>query len=261
MIPKGDRKCALYRVVNRENGKDYVGISVRPTIRWKQHITEARSGRCRTLFANALRKYGAEAFDWRIIAWASCFKGGQALERLARAVGLGAYNLTQGGEGMVGYQWSGSSRDKAHRSRIGKVPANKGTKASPETRKRISESGKGRVISVERRQQISEYMKARMRNCPPLPEETRQKIRQTLTGRPGKKHTEETKARISATKRRKFLAGAYPKYIRTAETQSKMNAARKGKPGWRHTTESKAKISATKLRLSAEKKKKRVEST
>lgn len=94
-------KCALYRVVHVQSGKDYVGISVKPKKRWYEHRRLAKKGQRRQHFHNALAKYGPDAFEWHIVAWCSCFSGAQMLERLARAMGLGHYNKTMGGEGYL----------------------------------------------------------------------------------------------------------------------------------------------------------------
>lgn len=101
MSYKGDRKCALYRVIHKESGKDYVGISVDYKRRWKRHVaTSLREPT--TYFQLALRKYGPDAFTWNVIAWCSSFAGAQTLERMARHLGMGYYNLTMGGEGILG---------------------------------------------------------------------------------------------------------------------------------------------------------------
>lgn len=116
-----DRKCALYRVVHKESGKDYVGISVDYKRRWKRHWgTSLREPI--TYFQLALRKHGPDAFTWNVIAWCSSFAGAQTLERMARHLGMGYYNLTMGGEGTLGAS----------------------VKHTPEWNERISKSNKGK---------------------------------------------------------------------------------------------------------------------
>ena len=39
-----NRKTALYRVTHKQSGGDYVGISVKPTVRWRQHRHDAAAG-------------------------------------------------------------------------------------------------------------------------------------------------------------------------------------------------------------------------
>jgi len=111
-------KCALYRVIHRETGRDYVGISVDYKRRWRVHKQRAARGD-KSHFYSALRKYGPCSFDWKVIAWTSCFKGGCQLEKLARHLGLGHYNMTLGGEGTLG------------------CPVNLGRKQTDETRAKL----------------------------------------------------------------------------------------------------------------------------
>jgi predicted GIY-YIG superfamily endonuclease len=93
-------KACLYRVVHKVSSHDYVGVSTQPEKRWAFHKRWASAGKGKG-FADALRKHGPEAFTWKIIAWASCFQGALALEKMARHLGLGYYNLTAGGDGRT----------------------------------------------------------------------------------------------------------------------------------------------------------------
>lgn len=53
----------VYKITNIQNGKVYIGQSVRPiSERWHRHITHAMSGVLDTHFARAIRKYGEESF-------------------------------------------------------------------------------------------------------------------------------------------------------------------------------------------------------
>lgn len=156
------RKCALYRVVHIESGMDYVGISVQPHVRWKQHI------QCKDekgFFHRALRKYGADAFTWRVISWASCLKGAQTLERMARHLGMGKYNLTMGGEGTIGWKHSEETRSLLSSQKLGKP------------RKPFTDEHKAR---------ISRALKGKPKAAAQTPFK-------------GKQHSVETKARISAS--------------------------------------------------------------
>lgn len=86
----------------------------------------------------------------------------------------------------------------------------KGRVISDTTRRKISEANMGHPVSEEARQKISESNKGRKppNFGTPMPEEQKQKISKALKGKYGgenshwfgKKHTEESKRRISATK-------------------------------------------------------------
>ncbi len=64
----------------------------------------------------------------------------------------------------------------------------------------------------------------------------------------GKRHTPETRAKMSAAKKGK--PGNWLGKSHTPETRAKISAAKKGKKGTPHTPETRAKISAAHLRRS-----------
>lgn len=109
----------LYRVVHRESGRDYVGITVSPKLRWYKHVTNANTG-SKLYFHNAIRKYGKDAFDWQIIAKTSSLKSAAILEKMARFLGTGHYNMTDGGEGSSGRVTTDESRVRYSLAKLGK---------------------------------------------------------------------------------------------------------------------------------------------
>lgn len=218
-----DKKCALYRITHVASGRDYIGISVDVHKRWTKHKFEAaRGSRALPKFYAALSKYGPDAFDWKIIAWARNFTCACELEKMARHLGLGALNCTMGGDGIIGLEHSPESRQKISQS-------NKGKKRSPEVvaamrlvphkphtaeaKAKISAAGIGRVFS----------------------QEARDKSAAKQRGVPKKKHTPESKAKISAAHKGK------PK---SAEHSANISKGKKGKPGITPTPETLIKLSA-----------------
>ena len=56
------RRCTIYLITNRVNGKTYVGQTwMTLSARWKSHNKPSSKGKCPHLF-NALLKYGKENF-------------------------------------------------------------------------------------------------------------------------------------------------------------------------------------------------------
>lgn len=109
----------VYLATNRINGKQYVGQSVDFDRRKKGHRYDAVSGKgC--LFHSALRKYGFDAFDWEILKyrefltwerdkawmnrWEKCY-----IKKLD-TMSPNGYNLTEGGDGGVGFTHSIATR-------------------------------------------------------------------------------------------------------------------------------------------------------
>lgn len=94
----------IYKATNTVNGNFYIGAtSAGIDHRKKSHLWDALAGRvgCKVLH-RAIQKYGPEVFTWEIIAVLDSFK-----EMMAKEVELIAelkpqYNMTTGGEGVIG---------------------------------------------------------------------------------------------------------------------------------------------------------------
>lgn len=67
MRKSGD-KMWVYKITNIQNGKVYIGQTIRPVQdRFHRHITDSLSGKLDTKFARAIRKYGKNLFCYEII--------------------------------------------------------------------------------------------------------------------------------------------------------------------------------------------------
>ena len=92
----------------------------------------------------------------------------------AREAGCALCNLTDGGEGLVGFKHSEESRRKMRFSNRGK--AKSGHKLSAEHRQKLSDAHLGKTLSEEHRAILSEAQKGRV-----VTAETRAKISAALT--------------------------------------------------------------------------------
>lgn len=63
--------CGIYMIQHRASGKAYIGRSVDIEERWHGHRHDAKSRRGNNPVHNAIRKYGADAFDWIVLMEAS----------------------------------------------------------------------------------------------------------------------------------------------------------------------------------------------
>jgi len=127
-------------------------------------------------------------------------------------------NMTDGGEGSSGYVHTFESKEK-----IGK--ASRGLKRSEETKRRLSESKKGKPghkgvkVSEETREKIRKAARQR----PPISSETRKKMSEAQRNRPPRAPvSEETRKKQSEAKKGRKLS---------EETKLKMSQVRKGKKG------------------------------
>lgn len=133
-----------------------------------------------------------------------------------------------------------------------------GTHRSEETKRKISESGKGRRHTEESKRKISEALKGRHHT-----EESKQKMSKALKGkytgkknsRYGKHHTEETKCKISESSKsslqetRRKISEALKNP--SEETRRKMSKAQKGlRTGEKHPFWGKHRSAETRRRIS-----------
>lgn len=57
----------VYRIVNKINGKYYIGSSIDIDKRWKYHLSESKQNRYKYPLYNAIRKYGKDNFILEVI--------------------------------------------------------------------------------------------------------------------------------------------------------------------------------------------------
>lgn len=221
--------AAIYRIVNRENNKFYVGSSVEYESRRRVHIGRLRRNEhhCRHLQA-AWNKYGEDSFYFEIVETTDDPTKLQAMEQtwLDRHVGtVECYNFSK-------------HADAPWRGVVGEANPNYGKQRSEETKDRVSEGLKdfyhhneaprtGMKHTEETREKISasklvnptRYWEGKERS-----EETRRKIGDTQRGvsKGHRTYTEEGLAKIRAS----AAAGNYSHFrgkTHTKETKQKLS--------------------------------------
>ena len=182
-------KGIIYVAENTVNGKRYVGQTIRK-FEERQAEHKKDSERIDLKFYRAIRKYGWDNFNWAVIV-----EGVENIVSLNRLEQYwikeldtfkNGYNSTTGGEGYI---LSAETKKKISESL-------KGKHLSEETKKKMSESRKGRHLPEETKKKISESRKGRQ-----LSEEQRQKLSESLKGEKhpnyGKHLSEETRRKLS----------------------------------------------------------------
>jgi group I intron endonuclease len=192
-----------YIITNKQNGKSYVGITTRKIARrWYEHCYVGNS--CGQLLNKAINKYGIDAFEIQVVASAKTIPDLKELEKQLivqyKTKVPNGYNLTDGGDGLIGYRHT-----EEQKKRNG--DAKRGTVHSTETKQKMKDAHLGennhfygKSHSEETKQRISaikqanptRYWLGKQRN-----EETCKKISESLTGQLGRPHTEESKKKIS----------------------------------------------------------------
>ena len=95
---------ALYKIINNVNGKIYIGQSIHPERRWKEHIQHAVNGVDNYPIHLAIKKYGKENFSFEIIKWSEIYneEEKQLIKQYNSLVPNG-YNVGKGGENYITY--------------------------------------------------------------------------------------------------------------------------------------------------------------
>ena len=127
----------IYKYTNLINGKIYIGKTYHLNKRKYEH----KHREVNTYFHNAIKKYGFENFKYEVIAQTDNDKTLNFLERYYirkfNSFGENGYNLTLGGEGTLGYNFSEEQKKKMSEVR-------KGIVFTDETKLKMSLSGKGK---------------------------------------------------------------------------------------------------------------------
>lgn len=186
----------VYRITCLATNKAYIGITKKAAaIRFAEHCADAKGGKSTGALHAAITKYGTDAFVLETIAVAFSWDAACMFERTLIAeygtmVPTG-YNMTAGGEGTVGWTPPEELREVWSKQRAG--------------RRWTEEQNAARAARVKAQWSDPEFRAARTKSMTGRhwTEEQRTKKSLAMKGCAGRKHTPETKAKISATKRAK----------------------------------------------------------
>jgi group I intron endonuclease len=198
-------ECGVYCFTLRGTKRCYVGSSKNIQKRRNRHLTMARAG-SELRFHKALREFGAEAFDFEVLALCDQERLHEVedlfflLKESTRAEGFNVRTRAAGG-----YDPKEVSEATRERLRV----AGTGRPVSAETREKLRAMFKGRKMSAESRTKMSASAKARAGTASA---ESRAKMGAHSRGKPrsaevcakisaahkGKRCPEERRARISA---------------------------------------------------------------
>jgi group I intron endonuclease len=152
----------------------YIGITKNARKRWQQHALAADRGSKITIHA-AIRKYGFDNFKKEILL-TSTFSYVKEMEVKAVAafncIAPNGYNLTKGGDGIVGFKHSDKTKTLISTALIGHSVSDK-------TKESLSKSLKGKKIHTEdSKRKISAYQLGR-----PKSQEMRERLSSSTKGK------------------------------------------------------------------------------
>lgn len=146
-------KGIIYLARNKLNGKCYVGKTHKSLEEGKKrHQYDAENNRYASLLHNALRKYGKDAFEWKVLCeYDGSDNGLGELEKyyvILHDSFKKGYNLTKGADGSNGWIPSLETRKKRSESLKGKCKGKKhynyGKHLSDEHKRKLSEAFTGK---------------------------------------------------------------------------------------------------------------------
>ena len=225
----------VYKITNTANGKAYIGISIHEPE--KRRIKEHLSGRGNRLIANAIKKYGKDAFTYEILE-ADVFD--EFLPDLEVAyianhntVAPHGYNLDSGGTHAIP---SAETRKKLSERQKGEKHHFYRKKFSAKHRRNLSEAQRDKTLSADHRRKISEAQRGeKNHNFGKSPSaDHRRKISESNKN---KKRSADHRRRYSEAQRGKTLS---------ADHRRKISEALKGEKhpnyGKRHSVETRRKM-------------------
>lgn len=181
----------IYKITNKVNNNFYIG-QTKTSInkRYVNHKSEAKRNKIDCPIYRAMRKYGIENFEVSEIEKIT-YETKEELTETLNELEMHyieklkpAYNAAPGGLGSTGVPWTEERKEKFKKLMSGENNPCFGKPKSEETRKKLSDALKGRVVTEDTRKQISESMKGVQKS-----EETRKKMKEAASKRTNKMPT------------------------------------------------------------------------
>jgi len=216
----------IYKIINKVNGKIYIGSAVCIVNRKRIHWFALRHNKHHSsTLQNAWNKYGENSFIFETIEEVQ--EKGKLIEREQFYLDALSpeYNICKIAGSCLGQKHSEEARQKMSEAHKGEKHHFFGKNHSKEAKQKMSESKKGKHRSEETRQKMSDALKGEKHHNfgKHLSEETRQKISESQKG---KHRSEETRQKISEPSKGE-KNGHYGKH-HSEESRQKMSEARKG---------------------------------
>lgn len=188
----------LYRIINKINGKIYIGQTVQPDKRWYQHKNMAAQEQPLMIISRAIKKYGNDYFDFEVIAGCKSWDDANDVETLLvsqyNSLVPNGYNVAAGGINAPKSEAWIQAMKEWHASLTPEERAEISRKQSKATYRQIATKGHpaaGCIVSEETRELMR---KIRLENPIEYTDEIRKHMSESHIGI---KDSEETKQRKS----------------------------------------------------------------
>jgi group I intron endonuclease len=214
-------KSGIYQILNKVNGKSYVGSAVDLRKRWNKHYSDLCNEKHNPHLQSAWNKYGKEAFQFNVLEYVQNTEWLIEIEQywidfLETANRDFGYNACPVADNCLGMKHSELTKKKMSESGKNKIftqdhkkhisDAHRGKILTDDHKRKLSNAKIGKTLSEETKRKIGESQKGKIVI---VSEEAKKKMSDTKKGKPspmlGKKHSEETKRKISKTKKNKGI--------------------------------------------------------
>lgn len=187
-------KRVIYKITNSKNDKIYIGSAEYFNARKAQHLFHLRKGsHVNKKIQHFVNKYGIDTLSFEIIHKCSDIEDLIATEQFYIDALNPWFNICKVAGSNKGLKRTPEQIEKAKQTKIKNGTYRKtGKKHSEESKKKIGDAHRGKVISKEQRIKQSEKMKGRK-----LTKEHIQKREEGRIRNGTNKHTEETKRKLS----------------------------------------------------------------
>src|ERR1700686_4542657 len=98
MAKRKSDSVAIYRITHKSSGRAYIGQTLYPNERWCGHVYYALSQPSKTYLANAIRRYGPDAFIYEVLS--------QYPKHLANVAEIAYIELFRSNERTFGFNMS-----------------------------------------------------------------------------------------------------------------------------------------------------------
>lgn len=143
MPPKAKPHTGIYAIVNRVNGRMYIGSAMRFSKRWKEHLRGLDSGKHHSRFlSRCWAKHGAENFEFKVLLYCSpenLLMYEQAFLDFYKPI----YNTAKVAGSQIGYRHTEESRARMSASRAKDFSPFTGKNHTAETKEKISRAKTG----------------------------------------------------------------------------------------------------------------------
>lgn len=160
---KAKPHTGIYAIVNKVNGRMYIGSAMRFNKRWKEHMRGLESGKHHSRFlSRCWAKHGADNFEFKILLYCSAenlLMYEQAFLDFYNPI----YNTAKIAGSQIGYKHTEETRARMSASRPKDFSPMTGKKHSEETKSKISASRTGKgggPRTPERLEKIRKAMSA-----------------------------------------------------------------------------------------------------